>query len=388
METDKKCLKIAFITSYDPEDKNSWSGTIYHIIQALQSCGDLYYIGPVKTRLRFIPRGFNYLAHIIGKNYAYVHNNFISKAYAKKIEQELAEGSFDLIFAPSASAEIANLKTNLPIIYLSDTTFALINEYYNEYFSNLLDISKKDANFVEKCAIRKADLLLYPSKWVADSAINDYGADESKVFVVPFGANLDEIPSKDIVLKREKSDKCKLLFLGVDWERKGGKIAFKTLLELEKLGIESELTVCGCIPPEDFSHKNMVVIPFLDKTDIDQRRELNELLLKSDFLILPTRNEAYGIVFCESSAFGLPIITTDTGGVSGVVTNGQNGFMLPMDAEPREYAQLIHDIYQDDEKYYKLVKSSREIFDKKLNWDIWATKVCKLMNEIIKDTKN
>lgn len=387
METGKKRLKIAFITSYDPEDKNSWSGTIYQIIQALQSCGDLYYIGPVKTRVRFIPRLFNYLAHLMGKNYAYVHNNRISKAYARKIERELSEGSFDLIFAPSASAEIAHLETDLPIVYLSDTTFSLINEYYNDYFSNLLNISKKEADFIERSAIRKADLLVYPSEWVANSAVNEYGADESNVFVVPFGANLAEIPSENIVLQRKKSDKCRLLFLGVEWERKGGKIAFETLLELEKLGIEAELTVCGCTPPPEFSHKNMMVIPFLDKTDHVQRKELDGLFLKSDFLLLPTRNEAYGIVFCEASAFGLPAITTNTGGVSGVISNDKNGFMLSMDAKAIDYAELIRDIYIDDNRYYKLVKSSRETFDEKLNWDIWAKEVCKLINEFLNNHK-
>lgn len=387
MEKYNNHLKIAFVTSYDPNDKNSWSGTIYHINQALQRCGDVHYVGPVKTKIRFIPRAFNHLAHLIGKNYAYIHNSLLSKAYARKIEHELSKGSFDLIFAPSACTEIAYLKTDLPIVYLSDITFSLINDYYNDYFSNLLDVSKRDAEFIEGSTIKKADLLLYPSEWVAKSAINDYGADESKVFVIPFGANFDTIPSKDTILQKKKSNNCKLLFLGVDWERKGGKIAFETLLELEKLGIEAQLTVCGCIPPDEFSHKNMTVIPFLDKADPAQRKELDELFLGSDFLLLPTRNEAFGMVFSESSAFGLPVITTDTGGVSGVIDNGQNGFMLSIDAKASEYAELIRDIYQDDEAYYKLVKSSRETFDKKLNWDIWVKNVCKLINELLNSKK-
>jgi glycosyltransferase involved in cell wall biosynthesis len=127
----------------------------------------------------------------------------------------------------------------------------------------------------------------------------------------------------------------------------------------------------------------MTVIPFLDKNDKVQSKELNNLFLKSDFLLLPTRSEAYGVVFCEANAFGLPVITTDTGGVSSVIESGKNGFMLPINAKGIDYAKLIKDIYMDDEKYYGLVLSSRETFEEKLNWDSWAKTVCKLINRIV-----
>jgi surfactin synthase thioesterase subunit len=39
--------------------------------------------------------------------------------------------------------------------------------------------------------------------------------------------------------------------MGVSWERKGGAIAFETLLELEKMGIQAELIVSGCTFPDD-----------------------------------------------------------------------------------------------------------------------------------------
>ncbi len=36
--------------------------------------------------------------------------------------------------------------------------------------------------------------------------------------------------------------------MGVNWERKGGRIAFNTFEKLNQMGIETELTVCGCTP--------------------------------------------------------------------------------------------------------------------------------------------
>jgi len=101
--------------------------------------------------------------------------------------------------------------------------------------------------------------------------------------------------------------------------------------------------------------------------------------LNSDFLILPTKAECYGIVFCEASAYGLPSIVNDTGGVSGAVTNRKNGFLLPSNSPGNDYTKLIADVFRNDEKYDSLVKSSRNIFEMKLNWDAWAKKVKNLL---------
>ena len=242
----------------------------------------------------------------------------------------------------------------------------------------------EEGNYIEQSAINKADLLLYPTIWAADSAITDYGADESKLKIVPFGANMDQIPSKEMVNTKKKSDKCRLLFLGVDWERKGGEIAFETLIELGKMNVNAELTVCGCIPPGEFKHENMRVIPFLDKNEPEQNKELQQLFLKSDFLLLPSRTEAYGVVFCEANAYGLPAITTDTGGIPGVIEEGKNGFMFPLKARGREYAELISEVHGDDQKYYQLVRTSREIFETKLNWDVWGIQVCSHIKKFIR----
>jgi glycosyltransferase involved in cell wall biosynthesis len=220
--------------------------------------------------------------------------------------------------------------------------------------------------------LNKASLLVFSSTWAAQSAIEDYHVDERKIHCFPFGANFEEIPPKEVALAKKKSEHCKLLFVGVNWRGKGGEIAFDTLVKLEELGIQAELIVCGCIPPNTFSHKRMRVIPFLDKNDEQQRKELEKLYATSDFLLLPTRYDCTPMVFCEANAFGLPVITAHTGGVPEVVKSGENGFVLPYDAGGDRYAEVIARIYRDDQRYSELVRSSRSAFEERLNWDAWG----------------
>ena len=138
------------------------------------------------------------------------------------------------------------------------------------------------------------------------------------------------------------------------------------------MGIDANLTVCGCVPPENFKHPKLTIIPFLDKNEAVQKIKFEDMLLRSDFLILPTRRECFGVAFCEASAFGLPSIAADTGGVSGVVMEGKNGFLLPLSATGEDYARVIAGIFSTPEKYYSLSRQSRDLFDTALNWDKWA----------------
>ncbi len=382
-DADKR-LKIAFLTSFDPLDRRSWSGTVYHLAQALQKhCGELSYIGPMKIREKTIGKIINKCSlFLLKKSFVYNHSFLLARKYARVAAQRLAGRSFDVIVTVAGAAEIAFLKTEIPIVLIEDATFAILHNYYPQY-TNLLKISIHETNTTEALAIKKASLLIYSSEWAAHSAIEFYHADERKVHVIPYGANFEIPPAKEGVLQKRKSGRCRLLFMAVNWQRKGGNIAFETLLKLAEMGIEAELIVCGCTPPKEFVHERMIVIPFLDKNDERQREELNKLFVKSDFLLLPTRGDCTPIVFSEANAFGLPIITTNTGGVPEIVREGENGFMLPMSATGADYAKVIAEVYQDDRHYTELVKSSRAAFDNRLNWEVWGTSVAQFIFEIL-----
>jgi glycosyltransferase involved in cell wall biosynthesis len=152
------------------------------------------------------------------------------------------------------------------------------------------------------------------------------------------------------------------------------------------LGIPSHLTIVGCTPPEQLNHKNIKVIPFLNKNKQDEREELYRLYYHSHFFILPTRAECFSIALCESNAFGLPALSTDTGGIPELVHNGVNGFLLPLAARGNQYAAQVATIFGDHQKYKKLRGSSRDEFDSRLNWDAWAAGVSKALHNAVRSS--
>ncbi len=386
MKTPSKRLRIGFLTPQDPLNKRSWSGTIPFMAKALQEhCGDVTFLGPVPAR-QYAGKIFNRLTRsLLGKGFDYSHSLSYARQCARFFERKLADQAFDVIFAPAASVGIALLKTELPIVYASDVTFALLNNYYPE-FTGLLTRSVRDGHLIEQEALNRSRVALFSSRWAGESAVKDYGVAEEKVTVIPFGANIETIPPIDTVLSKGRSDRLKLLFLAVNWRRKGGDLALETLVSLLHRGVDAELIVCGCVPPDGVRHERMTVIPFLSKDDPKQKQALTDLFLSADFLLLPTRFDCTPIVFCEANAYGLPVVTTDTGGVSSLVTAGENGIMLPLSAGADEYASAIMAAYSSD-GYASLVRSSRAAFDKRLNWGSWAAAVGGLFTEILSTAK-
>jgi glycosyltransferase involved in cell wall biosynthesis len=320
---------------------------------------------------------------IFRRHISFDHHRILSKRLGHTLDRLVAESACDVLFAPTASVEIAYLSTNVPIIYYTDMNWADMVDYYPGC-SSLFAFSRREGDRIDAAAIRKASASIFPSVWAARSAIKHYKADPRKVHCISFGANLEQedIPLRDAALKHSLDHGIALLWVGVDWERKGGAVAYDCLTELLNRGLDARMAVCGCVPPKRFRHPKIEVVPFLSKRDPRQRRKLSQLFLDSNFFLFPTRADATPIVLTEASAHGLPSLARDTGGVGGAVTDGKNGYLLAPDATGKQYAEKILEIVRDDSLYNYLVKASRSAYEERLNWDAWACAIKPIFEQL------
>ena len=162
-------------------------------------------------------------------------------------------------------------------------------------------------DFKRRLPFRGAPMRHMRPHWAAEHA--KQLTDPVKIYVLPFGASVAiEHTMQDVEAwakkkRQERQRGCNLLFLGVDWIRKGGPLAIEAAKILNGRGVPTTLTVVGCQPPvevPDFVR----VLGFISKSTAEGRGRIKELLQESDFLILPSEAEAAGVVFCEASAFG------------------------------------------------------------------------------------
>jgi glycosyltransferase involved in cell wall biosynthesis len=382
-----KRIKIAYLTINDPLDKRSWSGITYYLGQSLvRHVGDVDFIGPVEFPrwIDVLLRGMAKVNRMVFRTEYATKYNLISSWYARRVFRRRMKGKqYDCIVAPAASTGVAYLDSRIPMVYVSDTTFRLISNYYKNEFERVSSFSRWEGDLLERRSLQRSSAIVYSSQWAADSAIRDYSIPGDRIVLMTLGANMDRVPDRGMIFEKEKNKRLTLLYLAVEWERKGGRIAFEALQALKRKGVDAELIVCGVVPPAEYSDPNMTVIPFLNKNKEEDHKKFIGLLSSVHFLILPTRADCSLLVACESNAYGVPAITTDTGGVSYVVRDGVNGYCLPYEAPGEAYADKIAELFADKERYHALVGTSRERFEETLNWDKWAEGFKRLYKEKI-----
>lgn len=364
-------MNITYITNFPSIDVRYWSGTVHFMATSLARYTDhVDYITGLQEDWPFSLKVKNKL---YGGNKIYRPDRSpeFGKSYARQIAKRLNPKT-DILFSHSTTL-LARTKTDKRKVIYTDATFASMIDYY-DYFSNLSNRYIKEGNETEQLSLDTCNLIVYSSQWAADSAIRDYNTDPEKVKVVPFGANLSTHPMsfseiKDIIGKRDESV-CKILFLGVDWFRKGGDIVIEAMRYLnEELHLTTELHIVGIdhlpfgdLPPYIISHGR------ISKETPEGMKEIKDLITQSHFLFIPSRADCTPIVFSEAMSYGVPCISARTGGIPSIV-NETNGIILNPDVAPKDYAEQIYKAFENKGFYNELALSAYNDFETRLNWD-------------------
>lgn len=172
----------------------------------------------------------------------------------------------------------------------------------------------------QECFNRAAHILTW-NEQARTSVIQDYGIQPSKVSTVHPSVPLDLF----LNLKREPrqaGDKVRLLFVGNDFERKGGE----DLLAIfqEHLSAECELDIATNSPLSIQPRENLRIHRGLQPLSLD----LLNLYRAADIFVLPSHEDVFPMVFIESMAAGLPSIATKVLAVPELVRDGLNGILI------------------------------------------------------------
>lgn len=372
-------MKLVFSSLYDISNVKIWSGTIHFMSEGLKK-QNIELLHPKNFKMPFNNyfRGKSFLLQKIFKTlYFKEREPIILKNYAKFFNKQFSNLNYDWIFA-AQTADFAYLDTKKPMAFWVDATFAALLEQLQgriKFNDRAIQLGHK----YDKMAFEKATLAFFASDWAANSAIEYYKLDPKKVRVVPFGANLKWHPDYDNVLsaiENRKSDKLKILFIAVDWEQKGGDKVLDIVNELNRRGIKTELNVVGCKPDVNLHLPDYVKVHgFISKNSSDGMRKLTELYSQSHFMIMLSRQEAFGLVFCEANAFGVPAIGPEIGGVPTIIKNNINGFLVNEHLNVENITEQLIKLFEDKEQYKQLAISSYNEYQSNLSWEASCRKV-------------
>ncbi len=151
---------------------------------------------------------------------------------------------------------------------------------------------------------------------------------------------------------RQKATGCerngKILVVGQYFDYKGMDVALEAArLDSDHeyifvgMGVRTELFARECNTPEA---KNVTLIPFLDK------EELSRYYTECSLLVLPSRQECWGLVVGEAASFGMPIVSTKGSGAALEFLSGSYPQYLAEAGDARSLACCIRAFFDSENK--------------------------------------
>jgi glycosyltransferase involved in cell wall biosynthesis len=250
---------------------------------------------------------------------------------------------------------------------------------------------------IEKHIVADADQLIAECPQDREDLIVHYGADPSKITIVPCGFNPKEFYPMEKKHAREmlnlNADEKIILQLGRMVPRKGvdnviraiGKLKDHAALRLIIVGGEAD-TPDSVLTPE---FKRLQQIAEEEKvtdriifTGRRGRDVLKYYYAAADIFVSTPWYEPFGITPLEAMACGTPVIGANVGGIKHSVADGQTGFLVPPN-QPNALAEKIMHLLSDEKLYRAIQKNAIRRVNRFFTWSKVAEGVHHLYHEVI-----
>ncbi|MBR6596995.1 MAG: glycosyltransferase [Paludibacteraceae bacterium] len=171
--------------------------------------------------------------------------------------------------------------------------------------------------------------------------------------------------SSQKVWQYEKREKVKIFTTGCTTFWKGPDMMLKTAKILKHLGLDFEWSVAGHFPAT-----LKKVVEYTEKTKFEennviftgplQPQELLDELVSSTLYVHTAYVENSPNSICEAQCLGVPVISTNVGGISTLLQNGECGYMVPAN-DPWQMANAIIQLSSDEKRMSELSRVEMQV---------------------------
>ena len=255
-----------------------------------------------------------------------------------------------------------------------------LSNRYKNLFSRLYNstMGKAILNYAGKIIVLDPKALRY---------FLNLGVEKEKIQVIPNGIEYNKFAksqlSRDFRQKYDINGKI-VLFVGQLQQRKGVQHLFRSAPQILKEVPDANFFIVG----DGGFKKNLVEISNnlgikgrVKFTDFLPIEELLEVYASADVFVLPSAFEGLPTVILEAMASGKPIVATNVGGISSIVKEGVNGFVI--DYENLEQLAKSITIILTDEKLAKIMGENGREIAKNCDWSVISKKIEHVYQEVL-----
>jgi len=230
-------------------------------------------------------------------------------------------------------------------------------------------LSRKDEE------LRLADRILVASSFTKQT-LAECPFPLAPVTVIPYGADDAPVaaPRKG---QARRGQHLKALFVGGLSQRKGIADLFEAMdlvkphVELTVIGRKST-AACAALDAALQKHRWIESLP---------REQILAEMRAHDVLVFPSLFEGFGLVVTEALSQGLPVITTPHTCGPDVLTEGEDGFIVPI-RDPQAIAEKLELLHRDRERLAAMSEAASKKA-KSLTWERYRQGVVEVVREAL-----
>lgn len=366
-------VKVVGFTLGDPMSPSSRSGVNYQIFSRLRKKCDL--IGVYDLDLRAVQKCYSAMRNISFDRRTWgnlIHQNpwafSIRTNMADKILRKL-DGKYDIIYQDGAMF-MPGLKCKYPFVSYHDCNAILsANGGMYAHGAHYKGDDLKRTIEQERLVYESASIIFSMSEWLKTSLIKDFEIPGQKIITIYAGTNIQPV-------NFEKGyDGRTILFVGKNFERKGGPTLLKAFKIVKKKLPDARLVIIG--PELNIKEDGVLSLGLISNSEI-----LSKYYREASLFVMPSRFEPFGIAFAEAFAFKLPCIGTDLCAMPEIIEDGRGGYVIPPD-EPNVLAQRIIDILTNQKTSEEMGQFGFRKVNEQFNWDIVIEKMLNNISRLV-----
>jgi glycosyltransferase involved in cell wall biosynthesis len=361
-------MRILIVSDGDPNDASTNSGVARGVLRAFSHRPDTEVVGAVSSAITGPKRLLLALLTLrpTRRWWWATFNLGLLNMRGRSIQRDrAAQKLHDLDFI----LQVRNIyyPSSHPYIVFIDSTSAMANSGWTAWRPS--PALRALRHSIELRQFRGAEFIFTAGHQAAASVIGDYGIPSKKVTAVGGGINFETLPDPESLTEYRQFRAPEILFVGIDFERKGGDLLLAAhALLLEKYP-HLRLTLVGATPPVQQVHENVRILG-----KIVDRDEMAAAYRGASIFCLPARHEPYGLVLQEAMAYLLPCVASDVGAISSIVENGVTGYVV----EPENVTALasaLDKLIGQPELSSQFGNAGRRKAESDLTWDAVASRM-------------
>lgn len=224
---------------------------------------------------------------------------------------------------------------------------------------------------VETRALARVDAIQVENRWMYEFARDLNGDRDVDLRYAPPGvdsAKFSPLPERDFC-----ADPYVLCVGRLDDPRKNVGLLLDAFIQLpEATRMRTTLVLAGLSPPAPAFFERASALGVGHRVRFVPRpscAELVALYRKARLFALSSDEEGLGIVVLEAMACGIPVVSTRSGGPDGIITDGEDGYLVPLD-DPAAMADRMARLLTDDDLNRRLGTKARNKIERTFSSEV------------------